>query len=453
MRSGITWKPLAGKRPSRLLVLLAVTVIYILLLLVPFRQSYSENDNLGILYDLQYGHTVSFMSVLLGKVLSFLYLNISDAVPWYGLMLYAISGAALFLALVSIDTLCRDRRLKYGIFVLVLVFFARTIVTVGYNAASISIGYSCLMALMVYLRSTARPRIWLILGLGFLFSFSYLIRTVGLNAVLLFAAVAIVFEVVTRFRQSLRYFALFLLPLTLLFCVDAGVREYGVSDEFRQYKEWNTVRGRFHDFPVSYLNADNQEILQVNKWRYTDYQMLLNWAFFDERKYNIQSLRNIYLYSVPLPVDNGIMFGKIAGNCLKILGDYWRFWIVLTAMACLSFAGNRRFPLFIQILQGMYVLGGGAVMATYMRFPVRIAFPLLFGTMLFSFFLAFRREIGKERNPDPDRTSARSRYMLPITLVLLGVAITELPVTVARTRRRSDQQVQYYKNIVKCMER
>ncbi|MCP4574118.1 MAG: hypothetical protein GY838_17290 [bacterium] len=442
MVSGVT-----SKRPSRPVALLAFSALYVLVLLAAFRQTYLENDNLGILYDLQYGHTVSFMSVLLGKVLSFLYLDVSDSIPWYGLVLYFITGAALYLTLVSLDILCRNRWLKSGAFALVLVFFANFIVTLSYNAASMMIGFSCLLALMVYQRSTERPRILVLLGLGFLFAFSYLVRTMGLNAVLLFGAVAVGFEALTRLRTSVRSFVVFLLPLALLYGVDVGIRTYGLSDEYREYKEWNTLRGRFHDFPVAHLNDENPDILQANRWSYIDYRMLMNWVFFDERKYNTETMNNIFEHSVPLPDDNGIMYGAIAGECLEILAEYWRFWIVLTALATFTFLRQQRWAGLLQIAQAGAVLVGGAVMATYLHFPDRVAFPLFLGMVLLAFFLVFRDGIGREETPDAGGPSPAARYLVPVSAILLAIAVTEVPVTAATTARRSTKQVEYYRCI------
>lgn len=431
------------------MALLAVTFFYVLVLLVAFRQTYLENDNLGILYDLQHGYTVSFMSVLLGKILTFLYLSVSDAVPWYGLVLYVISGIALYLMLLSLDTLCRNRWLKNSAFVLVLVFFSRFIVTVSYNAASIAIGFSCLLALMVYLRAAARPRTWVVLVLGFLFSFSYLVRIMGLRAVLIFGAVAVGYEVITRVRKSFLHFALFLLPLILVYGADVAVQKYAVSDEHRAYKEWNSLRGKFHGFPVSHLNVGNEEILRVNRWRPIDYQMLLNWAFFDERRYNTETLQNVFEYSVPLPSDNGIMYGAIAGNGLELLGDYWRFWIVLVALAGYTYYRYRRVSLLLQAAQAMALLAGGAVLATYMHFPDRVAYVMFFGIMLMAFYLAFRDEIGQAEVDDDGWTIPTSRYLKSVSLVVLVVAASEVPVTVSTTIRRSEHQVQYYASVEK----
>ena len=74
-------------------------VIYMVTVLSVFSRCYEINDNTAILLDIKSNCMVSFMSALLGKILSFCYLNISDIIPLYGLTLYTFLGVSIYLVI------------------------------------------------------------------------------------------------------------------------------------------------------------------------------------------------------------------------------------------------------------------------------------------------------------------------------------------------------------------
>lgn len=429
------------RRYAQLAMPFAAAVAYVLLLLTVFRQSYWENDNIGILDDLRHGHTVSFMSVLLGRVLTFFYHEVSGSVPWYGLTLYTTLTAALGLAAVSIRTLCRHGWLTGAVLTSLAIQAARFVITASYNAASIATGFACVLALMVYLRRETRPRWWVVLGLGFLFTFTYLIRTGGLKAVALFAGPLLVYEAVTRLRGSYRHLVLFVLPLVAVMAVDATLNRSTVDDEFRQFRAWNQVRGMVHGFPVLELNADNEAVRQANGWEQTHYSLLQSWAFFDEGLFNVTTLGNLRVHSVPLPGQDGLPVVDMALNGRDLLGDYCVHWLVLGAMLHLTALRNRRLFL-LQAAQVLLVLGGAVLMATYLRFPGRIAYVLLFGALLFSFYILFRD--GTEETP-VIRTLPR-HSVVKFTVFVLLVSLADVPMVVERIRDAHRRQEQYYLN-------
>lgn len=429
------------KRHAHLTTLLAATAGYVLLVLAFFPQSYWENDNLGILDDIRQGHTVSFMSVLLGRVLSFLYRNVADSVPWYGVLMYGVTGAAFCLAAVSIDRLCRRRVFKYAFLAVLAVHGARFLVNVSYNATSITIGFACLVTLLVHLRSQERPGWWTVLGLGILFTFTYLVRTSGLKAVGLFASLVVGYELVSRWRTSWRPVALFLLPLAATLAIDAGLNRFTISEEHLRFRQWNAVRGKVHDYPVLSANDGNEELLEVNDWDPIHYTLLQSWAFFDETKFTAETVGNIRKYSVPLPGDDGVPIGTILGHTGDLLRDYWPQWLILVVLALPAFLSGRRRVALLQVALALMFLGGGTLMATYLRFPARIAYPLFFGAMLCSFFLVFRRDRGEAAG---DEQTKASRPFLAVALLLLVLGAIDAVDVAGRIDRTGREQQLYY---------
>ncbi len=66
------------------------SALYVVFVLLASPLSYLVNDNVAIVRNIEHGLETSFLSVLLGKILSVLYLRVHPDVGWYGFFLYAV---------------------------------------------------------------------------------------------------------------------------------------------------------------------------------------------------------------------------------------------------------------------------------------------------------------------------------------------------------------------------
>lgn len=268
-----------------------LTAIYFILILSLFTRSYAVNDNIAIIDNIRYNCIVPFMSVLLGYLLSFCYLTISDHIPWYGLCLYVSLAISMFLILCSLLKIKKLGYLRIPFVFLFMILYCPMVMKVGYNGASIMAGISSLFTLMVYLQYKDKKYYTLILLLGVHFAFTYLIRTNGLKAVLVFSAPVLLICAFVNLKMNYRYYLIFALPLLIAISTSMLLQMSMENPRYSQYQNWNKLRGQFHNFPVEYINRNNGNILKANNWTENDYDLLTKWIFLDENKYNIETFK------------------------------------------------------------------------------------------------------------------------------------------------------------------
>lgn len=377
------------KKNSAFFIYLAVTFIYFSVILLTCKQGYWINDDLGILDDIKNDFWVSFMSVLLGKFMSLLYVHVSGRIPWYGIFLYLFAAISFFLMLYSIDKSCVNKWMKFGILSVLLIAYARFVLTIGYSTVSINIGFSSLLALLVYRRTCERPRVWIILGFGFCCAISYLVRTRGFTAVMVFSLVILFYEMFWKPSKKGWVLIFFFIPLLVLAGADRLYIKYAAHESYRQYTAWNTARGKFHGYPARRINKKNALLLKKNNWSINDYKMLIRWIYFDENKFNLKTMQNLFTYSPPLPHQQPPDFPVILQNMGRLLLGYPPFTSMLILLFLIGLVTADQYRLFILSVYLAYVFSGAAVMQTVFRFPPRVAIPVFMGATLLCCYWVF----------------------------------------------------------------
>ena len=366
-----------------------ITLIFIGTVISIFNCHYGSNDNIGILWNIKSDCLVSFMSVSLGKILSFCYLNISKNVPWYGLTLYILLGLSLYLFILSVLKIKGLKGLLVPFLAMYLALFLRHVLLIDYSAVSILLGSASLLGLLTYLEKTDKKCFLPVFIMGICFSFSYHIRMDGIRAALCFTAPAVLLGVF-RNRQSYRYLLVFMIPLAVAIPADRFYRNAIETESDIRFREWNTLRGQFHEFPVQRLNRDNEKIRDVNNWSKNDYLMLSQFTYFDEIKFNIGTLKNVFDYSLPLQtVSKKGVASLIGHSCLKLLKMYPAHICVLIFIALLYFIARNKSGGAVPVIYLSYVLGGAMGMQLYFRFPGRIGYPILLSCIMSMAYIVF----------------------------------------------------------------
>lgn len=362
---------------------------YVLILLMVFSRCYLVNDDVAILFDIQGGFSTSYMTVLLGNVLSFLYLHLWQNFPWYGLFLSLIHIISLFLFISSLAKIEKFKNLFLLFLFTYLSFYAFFIVAVSYNNASIMIGANSLFAFLIYLTHSRDKKKSLFIAalLGLLFSFSYLIRMEALLAILFFSLPVLLFFFFINIKKY-RYFIAFIAPIILLFFLNYLVSHYFVSEEYKQFQGFRQVLSRLFTGPIYPDNKGNEKILAANYWTKNDYILIGNWFYFDEKKYNQDTFEYIFKYadsSANPSISERRNYSNYHSSLIIIYETYQLYilFLLLIILASLFFVKFRTSLILLSYL--IYSSLAIIYMGIFLRFPTRIGdslFLLIIGLSL-----------------------------------------------------------------------
>ncbi len=373
-------------------VLLILITAYMGLILFFLHASYHINDNIGILYDIESNQVNYLISMAFQKFLFYLY-HAGNIVPWYGLSLYLVQFCSLYLLIGSLIKLDRFKLFFPPFILIYLGFFTYFVTGVDYTITSILICGSSLFAFMVYLHESRVSVIRVIL-LGLLFSLSYHIRINGADAVIIFTLpVIILFFLagmpVKKKRNLFKYFLIFLIPFLFTYTTDKIVKRYNVCELQKQYDDFNALRGKIHDFPILGENMNNREILQKNNWSENDYKIFIGWIYFDENKYNVQTMSNILTFSVK--TNHSINFVNFFNGFYSALVSFcvenkWEIMFVLLTAFFLLYEFNPVTTCFT-LAYLFYIIAVSLFFCIFLRFPRRLALPLILTSNVFIIYI------------------------------------------------------------------
>jgi len=432
------------KENASSLIYLFLTVTYVSMVLLSFKQTFWINDNLGILADIKSNCMVSFMSVLLGKFMSLLYLQVSDRIAWYGIILYVFASISFFLTLYAIDNICVNKWIKIGIISVFMICYSRFILNIGYNAVSINIGFSSLLALLVYRRISEKPKVLIVLCLGFCFSLSYLVRTRGYIAVIVFSFIILLYELFWKSSKKGWILILFFIPLIVAVGADKLYKNDAANERYRDFKAWNSYRGKFHGFPISRINNENKILLKKNNWSVNDYKMLSKWIYFDEKKFNIETMQNVFKFTLPLPQQQPLDFKNLFWRSIFLWQVYPPFTSMLILFFLMAFLILNKFRFFYFFAYLAHVSAGAVVMQTFYRFPPRIAGPIFLGVSLLCCYFVFFENRDANFRYRWDKKIIKKYLVLGFSLCFVAIGLSDLPRIHHRIEKNARYQKIYY---------
>ncbi len=351
---------------------LAASIAYMTAIVVLFDISFLVNDDITILNEIKGGFRASHISPLLGYALSFLYRDVFPGIPWYGLTLCGMSLLGVFLVIRTTARIVPDWRIAVLLVGIILVFLTPLIMGVSYNGASILLGGAALYAIVGLSRGGAAG--WRAFCLpGACLAMSFCIRPQGLLGAVLFSLPVIAFVILKR-RVGLPCIAAALIPLALCAALNAGVTACHDNDGYRAYAEFERLRGRFHGFPVEELNIGNRKLLEANGWSDNDYRMLMMWMYWDEEKFNVDTMANVFRYSVPLPGMRDVMLDPrvMEAKLKELWAGYKSDLVLLFILALASFLGKSRYGIAMSLFYFTYVASAALYMHLFYRFPYHI---------------------------------------------------------------------------------
>jgi len=358
-----------------------------LLLVLP--RTYGIDDDVVILFNAEQGFLSEFVSFFYLKLLHFLY---QFNVPWYGLTLYVVHILSLFVLVSSLARIKSFDMVLIPFLIVYLYFYSFFVIQVSYTSTSIMVGANSLFAFLVYL-SSRKINNFYVLGLGILFSLSFLIRMYGAYAVLVYGFPIIGLFLIYQYQKT-KYLVIFFIPFLLLVIGDHLARIYLTSSEYQQYREFNILRGKLHGFPTIEANRHNDKILAKNNWTKNDYARFADWVlFFDERKYNTNTLSNVFKYSVletekKIPKYLSLYVQKLS-KFINHPENKWHLYFLLLIYVLIIFKFYW-FLILITLGYLFYAISFSIYLDIFHRFPARIAHPILLMSASFVILLIFQ---------------------------------------------------------------
>ncbi len=389
-------------------VILFFLMLYASLVMLFFGHSFAVVDEPLTLYTLQNGYETSFMSVILGRFLSFFYYIYQDF-PWYGIFLYSVHIISLFL---FVKCLLKAGNIKYWIppiLLLYLLFYSEFFVRVCFNNASIMLGTMSILAFLFNFKK-AKGTTWGIIILGFLLSLCFLIR-VGAIVAAFGCTLPLFVLAILRKKIKFQTVVVFLFPLILMMLVHVIVLRYDVPDSFKNYDQFNSLRHKFHFFPIAKLNKDNQKLFAANHWTKKDYRFLVDWFYINEKKYNVQTMENIFKYSVPgLPFT--VFFKDFLKGLALLYKDYKMYFFAVLFLCIIVFSKVSFLAFLSMLFFSFFIISGAIYLWLFLRLPSSLAQPIFLSLIGLSIFFPYFLDMRK-----------KSRVRLTLTLNTLGVIL------------------------------
>lgn len=372
---------------------------------------YEVNDDLGLENFLSNGFDAVFMTVLAGKLVKGLY-SINPFVGFYPLFLFfvhSLSLTAVFYCVVSLfNNASRIIKVELLLFLcLILVFYAKALIALTFTTTAFLVGFSGVVLFCVFLVRHSDSLIELLLP-GLLFGLSYLVRPDSAKGVLVFALpvllLALLYYAKNHLYRMLVPALCFLSPVLVLICAEQVVYEFATTNEYKDFVEFNAVRGKIHGFPVVRKLKNNQELLAINGWSANDCAMFRNWFFAHEDKFNQQTVANVFAF---IPTTS--LFEKVKKLSLlstqRFFSQLWKKHTLLCVLSIICFFAciykQRNVVLLVFFLfYFAYVFSGMLVLSEFWRLPSRIAAPILLGIsfLVFCFSEAFYATWGKKES-------------------------------------------------------
>jgi len=356
------------------LILLFVVVFFAFILPLTYHR-YSSNDDIGILLDIKSGFPVSFMSYILGDVFSLLYRKVSDIVPWYGIFTCISLGISLFVLLRMLYVSHGTKRIEYFMFsALLSILYIRFIQVQGYTETAIISGGVGILGLFLAFYQN-KVNWYSTIGYGLLLCLCFLWRTQALFFVLVFFFPILLI----RIRKYWAYCLLFLLPCILLYTANAIFAYLHSTPEQRYFDEFNRYRGKIHGTPLFELNIHNKALLQDVKWTVNDFIVYDDWLFFDESKYNVETLKQILSdENLIKPQVSTLNPQAILYSIKQIVYVYWKWIMIIAFLGILLILYCSREKILLCLFFFVYAMIGTVLLSTTVRFPMRLAHPMFF---------------------------------------------------------------------------
>ena len=248
-------------------IIFSLIIVSSALLLFP--ASFQVNDDIEIIKFIENGFDTTFMSVLLGRILSFLYLDITANIPWYTFFLYFFHIISITLIITGIKALRLKKIVSSIIFTIFISYYLYFLILLTFTSTALMLGitscflYFCLLENKEIHKKNLNHT-YLLLTLGLFISFSYLIRASAAKGTsLLFLPIFLYY-----YKNWKSHLILFL-PIAIIISLNTYLENHTTTSPYREFKEFNQQRGKIHGFPLQKISI--KRLLNENSWSENDF--------------------------------------------------------------------------------------------------------------------------------------------------------------------------------------
>lgn len=379
-----------------------------------------------------------FIQPTVSVPVTFLYRAL-PALPWYGMLLYAVQiGSVLLIA----DVMCRRARsLGYANLIVLSALLAAVVPRFLLSLSFTGTAFLAAIAAMVGLLDLSAHRTWrshrlLAFAVLVLFALSISIRAPATVAAGLVGAPLLLIISARRWRMAA------VAGVVLVAVVGANMLALrGSSEEYRTYLRYNAVRGELQGTPRIEASALSPERLERVGWTELDRRLFASFFFDDSETYGMERISTVA--SLTEPVTN-LSFGGFVADVVLV---YPELLLLLGLLVAASFAKGRRRVGFVSL--GIAAIGLGCMVWLNMnlRLPERVALPIWTSMVLFAGVspLAFGGLGQRHSTPStaPVWPSFWPRLLVAVLSVASTLSVWTSPIGPVQTSAANDNSRRY----------
>lgn len=402
--------------------------------------------------------TMVFLSQTLCYILFFLYRQFPD-IPWYGLTIYlaAYLGISLMISLLLRNT-AKDRFSLLLSMPAFLICFVYNLSIITFTSVSLLLEFSVLLSLLEWMISD-RPflkhdRVYTGF-LGICFILSFLLRW---NLVLYALGLCIPILFFLR-KEKVRVIFPVAVIIMLFIFADRTLFFFNTSTpQHREYVEYNKIRAEFNDtIKGEYHGETTINALNKAGWSPEDYEFFRNWIFYDERKFNVDTLKIFLKENNPAQKERFLQ--QIWSRWDKSFADNKHFVLIFffTVLSILLYRSDNykdishkdKIRSFFSLISLMLIM----LFLMYFRFVARVYVPLL--VYFAGVFLIL--SIPNKKSLSVDKTTHFARIILVMLSFILFLFSATQSYAVGRiimeALKTSEQEKNYIRNCLKSVEK
>jgi hypothetical protein len=328
---------------------------------------------------------VSFMSLILGFTLGFLY-DVGGNRYWYGLFL-SLSNLIFILTSVKIlFTFNSSINRKISFFVLSLLS-PYLILNPTYTVTSILVSFAGILLFLNLVRLNSHKLLDYSIA-GLITSLGFFIRTDSLKGSLVFFTffVAVFLVLNYNYRGNIKKSLIFVVPIIASIILESLLMNFVIqkNPENREYLSWQETRHQLFYTPAILKLHQNVAAGKVpnSTWGDVEFTLLRNWAYGEQKVYsstNIGIGRDFVKNYVGIRGLFNSELVLVAENLSGYLKNVYLIMILCTLVLILSTILAKRKKIFCVLI---FALLGGYILSFYyaaavLRLPVRVTIPYL----------------------------------------------------------------------------
>ena len=328
---------------------------------------------------------VSFMSLILGFTLGFLY-DVGGNRYWYGLFL-SLSNLIFILTSVRIlFTFNSSMNKKISFFVLSLLS-PYLILNPTYTVTSILVSFAGILLFLNLVRLNSHKLLDYSTA-GLITSLGFFIRTDSLKGSLVFFTffVAVFLVLNNNYRCNLKKSLIFAAPIIASIILESLLMNFVIqkNPENREYLSWQETRHQLFYTPAILKLHQNVAAGKVpnSTWGDVEFTLLRNWTYGEQKVFsstNIEIGRDFVKNYVGIRGLFNSELVLVAENLSGYLKNVYLIMILCTLVLILSIILAKRKKIFGVLI---FALLGGYILSFYyaaavLRLPVRVTIPYL----------------------------------------------------------------------------